>query len=74
LSGKSAPMPVVLHQAEAKQVPIIQAEGGVATLVASIEASLSKARFGQEKLPGLMQILEKHFDFGMLDQALGLAS
>jgi hypothetical protein len=65
-------MPVVLHQAEAKNVPIIRSGDNVTTIVANIERALSRARFSQEKLAELAEIMAKHLDFQTLDKGLGL--
>jgi len=74
LTGDTAPIPVVLHGAEDKGIPIILVKGDIATAVISIEDALGKVRFNQEKkFPRLTEIMEQHFDFQAVYQELGLA-
>lgn len=70
LCGKTAPAAVVLHRAETKNVPIIQIEDSVTNIAASIESALSKARFNQQKLPRILEIMERNFDFKALYKGL----
>ena len=73
LSGDTAPMPTVLSRAEVKEVPIILAKSDTTAIVTSIEDALGKARFHQEqKLPKLAEIMEQHFNFQAVSEALGL--
>ncbi len=74
ITGKEAPKPVVLYQAEEKNVPIILARDELTTIVTNIEDALGKTKFNQEnKLPKLTEIMEQHFDFLTLYKGLGLA-
>ena len=64
LSGSNQP-PIysVLEKAENRGIPIISTETATSDIVASIEDTLSKARFNQEKkLPKLAEIMKQHLD------------
>lgn len=73
LTGGKTPRPAVLEQAKAKRVPIILAQDSVASVVANIEAALAKTRFSPEKLPRLIELMERNFDFQLLYAKLGIA-
>jgi len=74
LSGNTAPIPAVLHHAEDKEVPIISAGGDTTAIVMSIEDTLGKTRFNQEKkLPKITEIMEQNFNFQAVYRGLGLA-
>ncbi len=74
LTGNTAPKPVVLYQAEEKNVPIILAKDNVTTVVKNIEDTLGKTRFNQEnKLAKLNEIMEQHLDFPTIYKGLDLA-
>ena len=74
LSNDMTPMPVVLHRAEDKKVPIILTRENIINTVTSIEEALDKTRFNQEKkLPRLTEIMGQHFNFQAVSQGLGLA-
>jgi hypothetical protein len=73
LSGDTLPTPAVLYQAEVKKVPVILAKADIISIVTSIEDALGKTRFNQEKkLPELIQIMKRCFDFQALYRGLGL--
>ncbi len=75
LSGNTAPIPAVRYRAQDKNVPIIVVKSDTASTVMAIEDALDEARFNQEKkLPKLIEIMEKHFNFQNVHQGLGLAS
>jgi len=75
LSGNAAPIPAVLYQAEAKNVPIILVKGEPIATVIGIEDALAKVRFNQEKkLPRLTEIVESHLDFQAVYRSLGLTN
>ena len=67
LSGSRPPLPQIMSQAEDKQVPIIQTEEDIATIVSNIENALANNRFNQEnKLPILTGLIEQYFNFPAL--------
>ncbi|MBI4181237.1 MAG: phosphotransacetylase family protein [Chloroflexi bacterium] len=70
LTGKEALRPVVRQQAKAKNVPIILAGDEPATVAIDIEEILGRTKFNQEKLPKLIEIMERYFDFGTVPQWL----
>jgi BioD-like phosphotransacetylase family protein len=73
LSGKRELLPQVMNEAEGKEVPIIQTDDDVASIVSGIEEALAKNRFNQAgKLPRLTELMGQHFDFGALYKGLGL--
>ncbi len=73
LSGGVAPTYPVLTSAREKGIPIILARGDTGSVVDTIEIALGKPRFNQSrKLPRLLQIMEKHFDFKAVEQGLAL--
>jgi BioD-like phosphotransacetylase family protein len=73
LSGKQELLAQVMNEAEDKQVPIIQTDDNVATIISSIEDALAANRFNQAgKLPRLDEIMGQHFDFETLYKGLGL--
>jgi BioD-like phosphotransacetylase family protein len=73
LSGKRELLPQVMNEADNKEVPIIQTDGDVASIISSIEDALARNRFNQTgKLPRLAELMEQHFDFGVLYKGLGL--
>lgn len=75
ITGDTDLMPVVLQEAEAKNVPIILTGDDITAIAANIEDALDKTRFNQEnKLPRLTEIMAQHFDFPTLYKRLGLAS
>jgi len=62
ISGNTAPIPSVLSQAQAKEVPIITTGEDVVTIATSIEDALARTRFNQEnKLPKLAEVLLHSF-------------
>lgn len=74
LTGDTAPMSVVLHRAEEKNVPIILTGDDIFMVVTNIEAALGNIRFSQEnKLPKLTEIIEQNLDFQTVYKGLGLA-
>lgn len=72
LSGDRPPLPQILHQAEDREVPIIQTSQDVPTVVSNMEAALSHSRLSEAKLPGLTGLLDKHIDYPALYRRLGL--
>ena len=74
LCGDAEPTAVVRRRAEEKNVPIILVNGDVTSAAASIEEALGRVRFHQKnKLPRLVEIMGRHFDFQAVYQGLGLA-
>ncbi|UCB43692.1 MAG: phosphotransacetylase family protein [Dehalococcoidales bacterium] len=75
LSGNRTPLPQIMSQAEDKEVPIIQTEEDIATIISNIENALANNRFNQEnKLPILTGLIEQHFDFPALYRGAGLTT
>ncbi|HEY41821.1 MAG TPA: phosphotransacetylase family protein [Dehalococcoidia bacterium] len=75
LSGKRELLPQVMNEAEEKEVPIIQTDDDVASIISGIEDALARNRFNQtQKLPRLAELMEQHVDFGTLCKELGLSS
>jgi len=73
LSGGVAPTHPVITSAREKGIPIILAKGDTGSVVDTIEIALGKPRFNQpKKLPRLLEIMEKHFDFQAVEQGLAL--
>jgi len=67
------PLPVVVVQAEEKQVPIILVKQDTNTAVAGIEKALAESSFrSRQKLETFKKVLEGCFDFGALYSGLGL--
>ena len=73
LTGQETLHPVVLQQAETKNIPIILAGDEPNTIATTIEDALGKTKFNQAKLPKLTEIIEQHFDFEAVYRGLGLA-
>jgi len=75
LSGKQELLPQVMNEAEDREVPVIQTDDDVATIVSNIEDALARNRFNQaKKLPRLTELMEQHVDFEALYKELGLTS
>ncbi|MDP3879141.1 MAG: DRTGG domain-containing protein [Dehalococcoidales bacterium] len=75
VTGTVPPMPIILQQAEEKDVPVILTRNNVTSVITDIEDTLGKTRFNQEnKLPRLTALMEQHFDFATLDKKLSTAS
>jgi len=74
LTGNTPPKPAVLYRAEEKNVPIILAGDDITAIVSNIENALGKTRFNRQKLPRLIEIMERHFDFQTVYKGLGLAA
>jgi BioD-like phosphotransacetylase family protein len=73
VSGGVAPIHTVLRSANDKGIPIILTKGDIDSTVNSIELSLGKTRFNQEKkLPRLGEIMERQFNFQALYKGLNL--
>jgi BioD-like phosphotransacetylase family protein len=73
LSGGVAPTYPVITSARDKGIPIILTRNDTGSVVNTLEIALGKPRFNQpKKLPRLLQIMEKHFDFQAVEQGLGL--
>ena len=75
LSGGVSPIDPVLRSAEDKGIPLILTKSDTASVVNSVELALDNLRFNQEnKLPRLIEIMERHFNFQAVYKRLGLAS
>ena len=73
ISGGVAPIHAVLRSAHDKGVPIIVTKDDINATVSSIELALGKTRFNQEKkLPRLVEIMKRQFNFQALYKGLGL--
>lgn len=73
LSGGVEPTYSVLTSAKDKGIPIILARGDTGSVVNTIEIALGRPRFNQpKKLPRLLKIMEKHFDYKAVEQGLAL--
>jgi len=73
LSGGIEPTYPVMTSAREKGIPIILAKGDTGSIVNTIEIALGRPRFNQpKKLPRLLEIMEKHFDFKAVEQGLAL--
>jgi len=73
LSGGVAPTYPVLTSAREKGIPIILTRGDTNSIVNTLEIALGRSRFNQKKkLPRLLQIMEKHFNFKAVEQGLAL--
>ena len=74
ISGDTAPVYSVRYRAEDKGVPIILTKSDTSTILKSIEDTLDKTRFNQEKkLLKLAEITEQHLSFQAISKGLGLA-
>jgi BioD-like phosphotransacetylase family protein len=70
LSGGLEPTYPVITSAKDKGIPIILTRGDTDSIVNTLELALGKPRFNQEKkLPRLLEIMEKHFNFEALGPA-----
>ncbi|MFH1031260.1 MAG: DRTGG domain-containing protein [Chloroflexota bacterium] len=72
LVGDEPPDAVVLNFAEDKSVPVITAKGNMTSIVTQVEDALSQAGFTREKVPALVELMEKHLNFKELDKQLGI--
>jgi len=73
LSGGVAPTYPVRTSAREKGIPIILTQGDTNSVVNTLEMALGKPRFNQpKKLPHLLQLMEKHFDYKAVEQGLSL--
>jgi len=73
LTNGVKPLPVVLVQAEEKQVPVIIVKQDATTAVAGIEKALIESRFrSRQKLEIFSKVLENCLDFEVLYSGLGL--
>jgi len=74
LTGHLRPVPEVLRRAEECGVPVLLVRGNTMEAVEAIEQVFGKTRLGQRaKLEQFEALLDEHFDFERLDDALGLA-
>jgi BioD-like phosphotransacetylase family protein len=74
LTGHLRPVPEVLRRAEECDVPVLLVRSNTLEAVQAVEQVFGKTRLGQRaKLEEFEALLEKHFDFGRLNQVLGLA-
>jgi len=75
LTGETPLNPLVIADAEKKDIPIILAKEDVSTVADIIENAMINMRFHQQnKMPKLTEIVEQNFDFQTVYQELGLAS
>jgi BioD-like phosphotransacetylase family protein len=73
LSGGLEPTYPVITSAKDKGIPIILTQGDTGSVVNNLEIALGKPRFNQpKKLPRLLKIMEKHFDYRAIEQGLDL--
>jgi BioD-like phosphotransacetylase family protein len=73
LTGNLRPVPEVLRRAEEAGVPVLLVRGNTMETVQAIETVFGKTRLGQTaKLEQFAALMEEHFDFERLYQALGL--
>jgi len=73
LTGNLEPSPIILGRAEEIGVPVLLVKEDTLTTVQNIEAFFGKTRFHQhKKIQCFERLLEEHFDFAGLDEALGL--
>jgi BioD-like phosphotransacetylase family protein len=73
LSGGEKPTYPVITRAGEKGIPIILTKDDTDSVVNTIQIALGKPKFNQEqKLPRLIEIMEEHFDFGAVEQGIGL--
>jgi BioD-like phosphotransacetylase family protein len=73
LTGYLRPVPEVLRRAEEVSVPVLLVRGNTMEAVEAVEAVLGKTRLGQTaKLEQFEALLDKHFNFERLYQALEL--
>lgn len=73
LSGNVRPSIQVLNRAEEREVPIILVPDDTLTTVERAEALFGRIRFHQtSKLERFCELLDQHFDYGRLYQAIGL--
>ena len=73
LTGHLRPVPEVLRRAEEIGVPVLLVRGNTMETVEAIERVFGKTRLGQtDKLEQFEALLDEHFDFERLYQALGL--
>jgi BioD-like phosphotransacetylase family protein len=71
LSGGVEPTYRVRTHAEKRGVPLILTKNDTNSIINTIELTLGRPRFNQEKkLPRLLEIMEEHFDFGTVEQTL----
>jgi BioD-like phosphotransacetylase family protein len=73
LTGHLRPVPEVLRRAEQTGVPVLLVRGSTMETVEAIEEVFGKTRLGQAaKLGQFQRLLNEHFDFERLCEALGL--
>ncbi len=66
-SYSQPPVHNVMAKAKRKGIPVILTGNDTNAVVATVEDALMKLRFTQEKkLPGLMELLQKHLDFNAI--------
>ncbi|MEW5959687.1 MAG: phosphotransacetylase family protein [Chloroflexota bacterium] len=74
LTDNYRPQPMILERAEALQVPVILTRHDTMTTIEIVERFFYKGRFHRtEKVKYFDALLDSHFDFGLLYQALGLS-
>jgi BioD-like phosphotransacetylase family protein len=75
LTGYLRPLPEVLRRAEEVGVPVLLVRANTMEAVEAVEAIIGKTRLGQSaKLEQFEELLDKHFSFERLFQALELES
>ncbi len=73
LTGNIYPSPVVLNRAEELCVPVLLTKHDTLSTIEVIEAYFGRSRFQQpQKLERFSHLLDEHFDFAALYQALGI--
>jgi len=73
LTGNLEPSPIILGRAEEVGVAVLLVKEDTLTTVQTIESFFGKTRFHQpKKIQCFERLLEEHFDFPKLDEALGL--
>ena len=73
LTGNLEPSPIILNRAEEVGVPVLLVKQDTLTTVQTIETFFGKTPFHQaKKIQCFDRLLDEHFDFGKLDEALGL--
>jgi len=72
LTNNTRPLPVVVHHAESKKVPVMTIKKDTTGAIADIEQALEKTAFNStQKLNKFENILEKYLDFEFLYSIVG---
>ena len=63
----------VVHRAEGMGIPVLRTTDEALDVLARLDGLVEGQRFRQEaKVPAIAALMDRHFDFGALDRALGL--